>query len=269
VTVQNPLSREHSVLRQSLVGSLLGIVGTNLRHGRDAVSIFEIGRGYARGVDGPTEWNRLGFALCGSAVPAHWADPVRGRDLDDGKGLVDLVARLLGAAEATFEPLTDDPRLHPGRSARVRVPAPDGGTAIVGRIGELHPAMLESLDLRTERVIVGELAVAGLAGGALPVARAVAPPRYPAVERDLAVVVPASEPAARVASVIRADGGALLADLRLFDIYRGVPLQEGRKSLAFRLTFQAPDRTLTEGEVDAAVASVTQGLASIDGHIRS
>jgi phenylalanyl-tRNA synthetase beta chain len=269
VTLRNPLSREHSVLRQSLLGSLLSVVGGNLRHGREAVSIFEIGRGYARGAEGPAEWNRLGFALCGPASAAHWADATRGRDLDDGKGIVDLVARELGAGEASLEPLIDDPRLHPGRSARVRVPGPGGGPAIRGRVGELHPALLEKLDLRTERVIVAELAVAGLAGGALPVVRAVAPPRHPAVERDLAVVVPEATPAADVTGVIRAGAGALLASLRLFDVYRGAPLPGGRKSLAFRLTFQAPDRTLTEGEVDGAVDSITQALASIDGHIRT
>jgi len=269
VTVQNPLSREHSVLRQSLLGSLLGVVATNLRHGREAVSIFEIGRGYAGTAEGPVEWNRLGFALCGPAAPPYWADVARGRDLDDGKGIVELIARELGAGEADLEPLTDDPRLHPGRSARIRVPGSDGGVAIVGRIGELHPGLLEALDLRTERVIVAELAVAGLAGGAPRVARAVAPPRYPAVERDLAIVVSEAVAASTVVAAIRAGAGTLLAGLRLFDIYRGAPLASDQQSLAYRLTFQAPDRTLTEDEVDAAVASVTDRLASVGGHLRT
>ena len=94
--------------------------------------------------------------------------------------------------------------------------------------------------------------------------------RFPEVDRDLAIVVPEATPAAAVQEIVRANAGALLRDVDLFDIYRGRPLGEDEKSLAYRLTFQAADRTLTEAEADAAIAAVTAGLAvDVGGHIRT
>jgi phenylalanyl-tRNA synthetase beta chain len=269
VTVTNPLSRDHSVLRQSLLGGLLAAMGTNLRHGREDIAIFEIGRGYARQAAGGHEWTRLGFALCGAASPPSWASPSRARDLDDAKGLIELLGDELGLSEARYEPLTNDPNLHPGRAARVRMDLPAGTPGIVGRVGELHPAVVEALELRTDRILVAEIAVVGLSAGSPPPVRAVAPPRQPAVERDLAVVVAEEVAAATVAATIRERAGDLLTDLRLFDVYRGAPLPDDRKSLAWRLTLQATDRTLTDAEVDAVVASVRDGLTGIGGQLRT
>ncbi len=269
VTVTNPLSRDHSVLRQSLLGSLLGVLATNLRRGRADVAIFEIGRGYGRAADGAVEWSRLGVVRCGLSVPAYWADPPRDVDLDDVKGAIELLARRLDLAEARYQPLTNDPNLHPGRSARVRVDRADGSPGIVGRVGELHPGLIADLELRTERVVVAELAIAGLSGGRRPAVRASSPSRQPVVERDLAVVVPQATSAATVAEMIAASGGAQLIDVRLFDVYRGAPLGPDDKSLAWRLVFQATDRTLQEAEVDAAIAAITTGLEGLGGRIRS
>jgi phenylalanyl-tRNA synthetase beta chain len=129
--------------------------------------------------------------------------------------------------------------------------------------------MAARLDL-DGRVIVAELAIEGLAGGRFAPARGATPPRYPPVERDLAVVVAEGRDAASVAAAIRRHGAGLLVDVELFDIYRGRPLADGEKSLAWRLRFQAPDRTLTEAEVDAVVGAISGGLASdVGGRIRS
>ncbi|HEU5204689.1 MAG TPA: phenylalanine--tRNA ligase subunit beta [Candidatus Limnocylindrales bacterium] len=269
VTVTNPLSSQHSVLRQSLVGSLLEVVGTNRRHGRHDVAVFEVGKGYGTADGGGTrEWWRLGIALAGSAVVPSWNQPARAFDLDDAKGLVELLARRLGYPSATYEPLHDDPNLHPGRTARIRVTG-EGGTLVAGRAGELHPALADELDLDGP-VIVAELAVAGLASGLRSPARGATPPRHPAVERDLAVVVAEDRPAADVAAAIRHHGGRLLTAVDLFDVYRGRPLDATEKSLAWRLHFQAPDRTLTEDEVDTAIGEISAGLAADTGaRIRS
>jgi phenylalanyl-tRNA synthetase beta chain len=270
ITVTNPLSSQHSVLRQSLVGSLLDVVGTNRRHGRHDVAVFEVGKGYGKTEDAAAtrEWWRLGIALAGSAVIPSWNQPGRSYDIDDAKGLVALVCRRLGFPMPTFAPLTDDPNLHPGRAARARTTG-EGGAVVAGRLGELHPALAADLDLDGP-VVVAELAVAGLGGGVIAAAIGATPPRHPPVERDLAVVVAEDRPAADVAASIRRHGSDLLTAVDLFDVYRGRPLETTEKSLAWRLRFQAPDRTLTEAEIDASIAAIGSGLATdVGARIRS
>ena len=265
ITITNPLSSQHSVMRQSLIGSLFEVVATNTRHGREDVAVFEIGKAYGQLDGGRThEWWRLAFALTGAAEAPSWNRPARPYDLDDGKGIIELLARRLGLPAVSYGPVTDDPNLHPGRAARA-----EAGQGLVGRVGELHPATLAALEARAERVVVAEIALAGLSGGepAVPIGRT--PSRHPVVERDLAVVVAEDRPAGEVEAAIHRHAGPLLASVELFDIYRGRPLPDDRRSLAFRLVFAA-DRTLTEDEVDGAVAAVTEGLASdVDGHLRT
>ena len=257
INVTNPLSSQHSVLRQSLIGSLLDVVSTNLRVGREDVAIFEVGKGYgATEGEPPTrEWWRLSFALTGSSTAVAWDRPGQPFDVRDAIGVVDLIGRRLGFPATTREPIEDDPNLHPGRAARVRA-----GGRLAGRLGELHPALVEALDLRADRVVVAELAIAGLAGGQVDVPRVVAPSRHQSSERDIAVIVPDERPAADVEAAIRRHGGPLLRDVTLFDVYRGQPLASGEVSLAYRLTLRDDDRTLTEAELDAAVGAVIAGL---------
>jgi phenylalanyl-tRNA synthetase beta chain len=292
VVVTNPLSSQHSVLRRQLIGSLLGVVGTNLRQGREDVAIFEIGKGYARAAEASAtaagiapgaaagldegavpavrEWWRLGIALVGEAAPRSWDRAPRGVDLDDVKGIVELVCHRLGFEAPTWAPDGTGYPFHPGRSALAEARAVpgdrDAGSVVLhGRVAELHPGVLDAFELRAERVVVAEIAIRGLAGGGVAPVRAVGVARFPAVERDIAVVVPEATPAGEVDRVIAAAGGPLLRERRLFDVYRGVPLTEDEKSLAFRLVFQATDRTLTEAELEVAVGSVTAALVATVG----
>jgi phenylalanyl-tRNA synthetase beta chain len=269
IAVTNPLSQDHAHLRQSLVGGLADAVSTNVRRGREDVAIFEVGKGYGRVDDVPHEWWRLGMALAGAFEPAAWNRPPRAVDLDDAKGVVEMLARLLGARRPTYVPLTDEPLLHPGRSARASALAADGSLAISGVVGELHPSLVQRWDLRIDRVVIAELSVAGLGGGQLPDVRSVPPSRFPPIERDLAIVVGPERLAGEVEAVIRESGGPLLADAALFDVYRGRPLEPEERSLAYRLRFAADDRTLTESEVEAAVASITTALSNrLEARIR-
>jgi phenylalanyl-tRNA synthetase beta chain len=263
--VSNPLSRDHSVLRQGLVGSLLDVVSGNLRRDRPDVAVFEVGKGYGRAGETAQEWWRLGIALTGTAEPVVHNRPSRPYDIDDAKGIVELIARRLGFGTLSFEPEGGEPLFHPGRTARVSVQ-----DRLAGVVGQLHPDVLRQWEMRADTVLVAELGIAGLAAGSLDDIRSVPPPRHPAVERDLAVVLPEAQPAGRVAELIRRAGGPLLRDAALFDLYRGAPLAAGEKSLAYRLVFQHADRTLTEGEVDAAVAEVTGVLAGeLGGRLRT
>jgi phenylalanyl-tRNA synthetase beta chain len=201
--VTNPLSRDHSVLRRNLLGSLLDVLGTNLRHGREDVAVFEIGQGYGAVAGEPREWWRLGFALVGAAEPPAWNRPARPYDLDDAKGVVELLARRLHLGRPGYRPESGEPVLHPGRTARATIPG-----RLHALLGELQPATAEAWELRTtHRVIVAEVALEGLASGRLAPERAPAVGRHPEVERDLAIVVAEEVAAAMVEDAIATHGG--------------------------------------------------------------
>jgi phenylalanyl-tRNA synthetase beta chain len=271
IAVTNPLSLDHAFLRQALVGSLAATADLNVRRGTDDVSIFEVGKGYGRVGEAPHEWWRLGIALLGAFEPAAWNRPGREADIDDAKGLIELLARLVDGTEVRYERLTDEPLLHPGRSARVLVLRPATQEPVLaGVVGELHPRVLAEAGLRPERLVVAELSIAGLSGGRLPTGAAEPPPRLPAVERDVAIVVRDAIEAAAVQETIRGAAGPLLQAVHLFDLYRGRPLEPDERSLAFRLRFGAPDRNLTEAEVDGAIETVIQAIESSRvGRVRS
>ena len=269
IAVSNPLSQDHAWLRQSLVGSLLDVVATNVRRGRSDVAIFEAGKGYGLQDGEAVEWWRLGLALTGSFDAPNWSRQSRNADLADAKGLIEALCRRLGLARPGYEPLTDEPLLHPGRAARVAAHVAGGPLALSGRVGEVHPEVLEAWELRIDRCVVAELAIAGLAAGQLPAARPPPPPRHPVVTRDLAIVVDDAASAGAVEAAVRHGAGDLLEDVVLFDVYVGPPLEPGERSLAYRVTFRAADRTLTEDEVEAAVGRVVDAVnREVKGRIR-
>jgi phenylalanyl-tRNA synthetase beta chain len=157
---------------------------------------------------------------------------------------------------------------HPGRALAVSSQAPEEW--VVGRVAELHPDLLAALEVRAPRVIAAELAIRGLEAGVRRAVRVEAIGRFPVMERDLAVIVDESRAAAAVEDCIGRHAGGLLLESRLFDLYRGAPLDLDEKSLAYRLVFGSKDRTLTEAEVDAAMAEVRDGLAGdLGARIRS
>jgi phenylalanyl-tRNA synthetase beta chain len=268
VTVTNPLSSQHSVLRRHLAGSLLNVLALNERQGRADVAVFEIGKGYGRVGDGPREWTRLGLLLTGLAAPPAWNRPPLQYDLGDAKGIVELLCGRLHLPAPTCTPDTRGFPFHPGRA--LVVAATSDGENLGGRVAELHPHVLEAWELRAERVVVAELAIRGLDAIERGPIHVEPIGRFPVVERDLAVVVGEKQPASEVEAVIRRHAGGLLKGQRLFDLYRGAPLAADEKSLAYRMVFGLNDRTLTETEVDGVMAAVRSALETeLGAHIRS
>lgn len=267
IRVVNPLSSQHSVLRRDVIGSLLDVLSANVRQGREDVAIFEIGKGYGLAGGAPHEWWRLGIVATGAAEPRAWNRQFRAYDHDDLKGIVELVCRELGLGNPVYEPFRDGYPLHPGRAARVRATHPAGdGPTLAGIVGELHPGVLDAWEIRAERVVAAEVAIFGLAAGQLPWVKASPVPRFPAVERDFAIVVAGDRPAVALADAIRDAAGGLLRDVRLFDVYA---MPDGGRSLAFRVQFQAHDRTLAENEIEEVVATVVGALERLGGRLRT
>jgi phenylalanyl-tRNA synthetase beta chain len=268
ISVTNPLSAQHTVLRRHLIASLLNVLALNERQGRESVAVFEIGKGYGR-IDGkPHEWDRLAFLLAGSSIPPGWNDRARDYDLDDAKGIVELVCRRLRLPAPVYRADTHGLPLHPGRA--LTVAARSESEALSGRVAELHPDVITKWDLRVGRVVVAELAIQGLASGVLPNVSIQPMLRFPEVARDLAVIVDNARAAAEVEASLRGHAGELLRRVSLFDVYRGAPLAGTEKSLAYRLVFGATDRTLTEAEIDSAMGVVRAGIeADLGARIRN
>ena len=184
----------------------------------------------------------LAAVLAGSWTRPGWNDPGAALDFFDGKGVIEALAIDLGIERLTLDALSHA-WLQPGRSADVFV---DGRRA--GWIGEVHPHVAEAYEAQAP-IVAFELDL----GVFISAARAVRPckevPRFPAVTLDLALVVDDSVTADRVERAIRKAGGVLLDSVRLFDVYRGSGVAQGRKSLAWALTYRAPDRTLSDDDV--------------------
>jgi phenylalanyl-tRNA synthetase beta chain len=258
VTLANPISQERVVMRRSLWATVLESAAANLRF-REGVKVFELGKVFlgehSSGEGLPAEVRRLAIVLCGQRGDRHWL-ATSGPELDyfDLKGVAETVLERLHIQGAVYEPV-DHPSLQPGRAARLRV-----GEANIGVLGELHPAVREAFELPVRRVAVADLDL-DLLLSQVPATWLVAPiSAYPAVLQDLAVVVDEDVPAAAVATVIADAGGFLLKEARLFDLYHGEQIPAGKKSLAYALTFQAPDKTLSDALVARQVGRIAQRL---------
>ena len=172
------------------------------------------------------------------------------------KGIVQTILSACGIHDAAFTAITDDPIFHPGRCAAVCVRGRQ-----IGRFGELHPAVAQNYEL-DRRAYVGVLDESELFTLRSAEKEYHPLPKYPAVSRDLAFVCDEEVTVGTVEQTIRAAGGKLLTEVRLFDVYRGAQLGEGKKSVAFSLAFRAPDRTLTDDEVDKATAKIRTRLSN-------
>jgi phenylalanyl-tRNA synthetase beta chain len=261
IRVTNPLQSDDGWLRTRLTPGLLKVVRHNAHRHVRSVAVFEVGKVFRLRDGRPEERLKAAFALSGNADPG-WASDDRPFDVFDAKGVVEAVMAELGIDWTLGDPSSRP--FHPGRSGAVMV-----GDERIGVLGEIHPRVADRFDL-TARVAVAELEVEVLMRLARPVAGVEDVPRFPPVRRDLAFIVDASVPVARVRAALEGAAGELLGSVLLFDVFEGPPLPEGAKSLAFSVDFRAPDRTLTDDEADRAVAAIVERLSSeVGARLRS
>lgn len=276
VTLSNPLSEDQSVMRTTLVGSLLGAAQRNLSRGIDRVSLFESGRVYLPvGETGPgplggdfpglrrapaNEPHHVAAVAIGPLAPPSWSDPAGAVDFFALKGVIE---RLAAGLKVSLEVRQgEQPFLHPGRSGEVLA-----GGQPVGWIGQLHPSVAAEWDLPD--AFAFELELAGLISTS-PLGNETYEDftAFPPVDRDLAVVVPESLVAAEALAEVKRAGGDLLTGVTVFDVYRGDQVGADEKSLALRLRFRVADRTLSDEEVDPAWQSIVAALGAIGGRLR-
>jgi phenylalanyl-tRNA synthetase beta chain len=259
VTLANPIAADKVVMRHTLLASMLDIAAANARH-TDRQLLFEIGHVYLP-VDGdllPDEPAHLGIILTGPREVPQWqGTPDAGvMDFFDLKGVIEAALRDLRIAGAISYAPVEHSSFHPGRTAELQI---DG--RVIGVLGEVHPLVRQAFGLGLDLdkpVLAAELDLDALLADVLTL-REIAPvPTQPAVYQDIALIVDEATPAADVVAVITQAGGALLEAARLFDVYRGDPIPAGKKSLAYALTYRAPDRTLKDNEVAKVHAGIVR-----------
>jgi phenylalanyl-tRNA synthetase beta chain len=248
-TLINPMSDELDTMRTSLLPSLLAVARYNQDRNGEQVDAFEMARVYLGKLDGGLAEEPMRLMVM--ARVGEGADAGREGFLRL-KSVMDRVAAEVAAATPAYE--RDSPPLfHPGRTARIKLAGKE-----LGIVGELHPTTLAAFDL-DGRIVALDVDVAALLKG-IKERKAVELPRYPAIRQDLAPIVDDTAAAADLEATIKSAGKPYLASVRAFDEYRGGQVGEGRKSVAFTLTFRSPERTLTDAEVEGVMAEIKRAL---------
>ena len=264
--VVNPIASDKVALRHTLLASALDTVASNLRF-TDLAAVFEIGAVYwpREGQLLPDEPRHLAIAMTGPREVEGWQAADRSPlDFCDIKGVVQVLVERLHLGDVRYEP-ADHPTYHSGRAAYWVVRGKP-----VGMFGELHPLVRQAFDLPQQPVCAAEFDLDALLDASLAARAYQAVSRFPAVREDIAVVVDEAIPAAQVEATIRQAAGELLRDVRLFDLYRGEQIGAGRKSLAYRLIYQADDRTLTDDDATRIRTQIIKALErELDATLRT
>ena len=250
--IQNPLGEDTSVMRTTVLPSMLDILSRNYAYHNKAARMYEIGKVYLP-VEGqvlPEEPKMLVLGSYGAQ-----------ENFFTIKGELEAVFAALRAKKATYTAVSNHPSFHPGRCAAVSV---DG--VMLGHIGQIHPLVAANYGMECE-VYCAEISFTKLMAHLLPDATYTPLPKFPAVTRDLSFVCDESVTVAQAEQTIAGAAGKLLRSVKLFDIYRGANLGEGKKSLAFSLELRADDRTLTDADTEPVISKVLTALASECGAV--
>jgi phenylalanyl-tRNA synthetase beta chain len=255
--IENPLSEKFAVLRPSLLPGLIDSCSHNRRRGRKDVRLFETGSRFTP----EGERRAVGLAWSGAGNIAHWSAPPKPVDFFDVKGVVEVLCEAIEVPNVDFVP-TSAAWLVPGRSAQVT-----SGGAHLGFVGLLASAIAESREFPSgEDIYVAELDVDALAAAASDAElRAQSLPKFPAIVRDISILVDEALPAAAVRGTIRSAAPETLESIVEFDRYQGKGVPDGRVSLSLRLTFRSAERTLTDAEVESAMTKIVETLRATHG----
>lgn len=243
--IQNPLGEDASIMRTIALPSMLSILARNNAYHNSAVKLYELAKVYLpkEGQTLPDEPKHLLLGTYGE-----------GEDFFSIKGEIEAILRGMNVRPAAYTAVRDNPSYHPGRCAKVTV---DG--VEVGIFGQVHPLVAKNYGIDAD-IYAAELDFTALSSLLAPASTYVPLPKYPAVSRDIAVVCDEALTVAELTACIQKAGGKLLREVRLFDIYRGKGIEDGKKSVAFSLTLRADDRTLTDSDSEGVIRSVLDTL---------
>ena len=249
--ILNPLGEDTSIMRTTILPSMLEIVSRNYNYRNKSAALYEIGRIYKKRGDGLADEPKiLSIGAYGEKMNFFVL-----------KGWVDAILKALGAPAAHYEQERENPSYHPGRCARLSV-----GDVELGVLGQIHPAVAKNYGVDAE-IYCAELSFEALFAlqGGTPVYQPL--PRFPSVSRDIAVVCDSAIPVGRMIETILASGGKYLKECALFDVYTGHHIAEGKKSVAFSLTMRAEDQTLTDEHAEETVKKVLAALEQSFGAV--
>jgi len=250
--VANPITAAQEYLRTTLRANLLAALAANEKHEEDSIRLFEVGKVYLpREGDLPEERHMLAGVLSGPRLNQSWHGESGALDFFNAKGVVETLFEHLGIT-ASFEPAEDE-TLGPGKRAKIMVQGQS-----VGVLGELHPKVVESFDISSRSVYLFEIDLERLLPATLEPHKYRPIARFPATLRDIALVIDEAIPSKKANDIIQSC--PLVVGVALFDVYTGKQVPQGKKSLAYRILYQSPDRTLTDDEVNRAQVEILERL---------
>lgn len=245
VTITNPLGEDTSVMRTTMLPSMMNILSLNYSHRNQHVALYELGRVYLPKEDVnqlPDEPEVLTIGFYNNGDYYHL------------KGIVENVLRVMGVEGVDVIPQRENPSYHPGRCANLMI-----GEQLLGTMGQIHPKVAHNYGIDAE-CYVAEIDFATLFAHRGVEKSYVPLPKFPAVTRDLALLCAEELPVATIEKVIRKHGGRLLERVELFDVYRGKQIQEGKKSVAYALTLRDKEKTLADEDIERVMSKIIKGL---------
>ena len=252
VRLSNPISEDMSVMRTSLWPGLIKTLSYNINRQQSSVRLFETGLTFVQQGNELLQERCIAGLVSGPLLPEQWAETARDVDFYDLKGDLQALLSTTGLADDFRFVPASHPALHPGQCAQIMF-----GDKPVGWIGAIHPLVEKDVAI-SQRAFVFELRLSCFEKVAIPHYEQVS--RYPAIRRDLALLVDRKVTAARLEDVVRGRADSLLKNFHLFDVYEGEGIDSGRKSIAIGLTFQDQSRTLEDGDIDRALAGILSAL---------